>query len=78
MDKLRLARKWLKGKLRGRLEKAPKESKLVIGHPTDFRRENITLGTDVDGNAVLVEQAREDAQAMHVASKTRTTDNTTG
>ena len=39
------------------------------GPPTDFRREAITLGTDVDGNAMLVEQAREDAQKMHNASK---------
>lgn len=61
------------------------------GSPTNFRREHITLGTDVDGyvlvfvchlhrkasvltvsatrNAMLVEQAREDALEMHRASK---------
>ena len=64
---------------------------LLQGSPTNFRREHITLGTDVDGyvlasfyhldrrsfvltvpanrNAMLVEQAREDALEMHRASK---------
>jgi hypothetical protein len=70
---------------------------LPQGSPTNFRREDITLGTDVDGcvllsllfascmfsarqeakrtdnawhrNAMLVEQAREDALEMHKASK---------
>ncbi|OAP64855.1 hypothetical protein AYL99_00827 [Fonsecaea erecta] len=76
MNQFRSGHKWLKGKLRGRFQRAPKEKKLVIGHPTDFRRENITLGTDVEGNTVLVEKAREDAQAMHLASKTQSLENT--
>ncbi|EXJ75337.1 uncharacterized protein A1O5_02033, partial [Cladophialophora psammophila CBS 110553] len=76
MDKFRSGRKWLKGKLRGRLQRTPKERKIIIGHPTDFRRENITLGTDVDGNTTLVEKAREDAQATYIASKTQPPGNT--
>lgn len=39
------------------------------GAPTDFRRADVTLGTDCEGRPVLVEQAREDAQAMFNASK---------
>lgn len=35
------------------------------GHPTNFRREPITLGADINGNAMIIEQAREDAQDMY-------------
>jgi hypothetical protein len=39
------------------------------GHPTNFRREAITLGTDGNGNAMIIEQAREDAHDMHEEKK---------
>ncbi|OCT44506.1 hypothetical protein CLCR_06432 [Cladophialophora carrionii] len=62
---------WLKGKLKRRSAKAaPKEEKkLVIGNPTNFRREEVTLGVDCQGKPALVEKAREDAQSMHNAAK---------
>ncbi|EHY54016.1 hypothetical protein HRR83_004661 [Exophiala dermatitidis] len=72
MKKFRTGRKWLKAKLRrGCSESQKQDRKIVIGPPTNFRRENITLGKDVDGNAILIERAREDAQAMHRASQTQ-------
>lgn len=35
----------------------------------DFRRADVTLGTDCDGRPVLVEQAREDAQSAFEATR---------
>jgi hypothetical protein len=43
------------------------------GHPTNFRREAITLGTDSNGNAMIIEQAREDAHDMYEEKKTSKT-----
>ncbi|EXJ84739.1 hypothetical protein A1O3_05410 [Capronia epimyces CBS 606.96] len=69
MKKFRSGRRWLKEKLHRTCSEVPQERKIVIGPPTNFRREDITLGTDVDGNAILIERAREDAQAMHRAAQ---------
>ncbi|EXJ94150.1 hypothetical protein A1O1_02543 [Capronia coronata CBS 617.96] len=72
MKKFRAGRRWLKSKFHRSCSEAPaQERKIVIGPPTNFRRENITLGTDVDGNTILVERAREDAQAMHRAAQVK-------
>lgn len=42
------------------------------GSPTDFRRAEMTLGTDCEGQPMLVEQAREDAQSSYHANRTGT------
>ncbi|KIW63782.1 hypothetical protein PV04_08754 [Phialophora macrospora] len=62
---------WLKSKLKRRSVQASPEAerKLVIGNPTNFRREELTLGVDCQGKHVLVEKAQEDAQSMHAAAK---------
>ncbi|KEF55487.1 uncharacterized protein A1O9_08237 [Exophiala aquamarina CBS 119918] len=69
MDRVRAGSRWLKRKIQPYYTVPHKERKLEIGPPTDFRRENITLGIDVDGNTVVIEQAREDAQRMHASLK---------
>ena len=37
----------------------------VQGYPFNFRREPITMGSDILGNAIIIERAREDAKEMH-------------
>ncbi|KAK5078133.1 hypothetical protein LTR64_003462 [Lithohypha guttulata] len=76
LSKLRQGQQWLKTKLKWQqrsasLGQAPasEERGVNIGAPTDFRRADVTLGTDCEGRPVLVEQAREDAQAIFNASK---------
>lgn len=44
------------------------------GLPTNFRRAEITLGTNCEGKPILVEQAREDAQSLFHASRFGTWD----
>lgn len=41
----------------------------IQGLPTNFRRAEMTLGTNCEGKPVLVEQAREDAQSLFHASR---------
>ncbi|KIY01732.1 uncharacterized protein Z520_01870 [Fonsecaea multimorphosa CBS 102226] len=83
MNKFRSGRKWLKGKLRGRLQKAPEERKLIITltgtsiRDGPFPTQHLLMYVPLR-NAILVEKAREDAQAMHIASKTQPLENTAG
>lgn len=44
----------------------------IQGSPTNFRRAEMTLGTDCTGQPMLVEQAREDAQSLYHANQSET------
>lgn len=85
MHRVRRGQKWLKQKLLREQEPNERKLSIVRaqsgrknmnadianrqGPPTNFRREEVTFGIDVDGKTVLIETAREDAQAIHSASK---------
>ncbi|KAF7506840.1 hypothetical protein GJ744_011186 [Endocarpon pusillum] len=63
--------RWLKRRFNGARgsQTSTDTHNLCIGPPTNFRREELTLGLDAAGNQLLVLQAREDAHNMHKGSK---------
>lgn len=70
MLKVKQSSQWLRTKFkRGKETEHSSPRCISIGSPTNFRRADVTLGTDCEGRPVLVEQAREDTKSLFHASQ---------